>query len=273
MSQAGATRAQRRTLRRAVTAFPAVLPTCYPDIAFTTEITATTYPDHLPGYNTPVLARLIRTTLRRAAVDAAAQLDPADLPGARDALADHLAGPRPLAGHPDRILRAEVTVVLDQAATEATAAVMRARRNQGLEDTVFLQAARARALALADPAILAAALTMPGTGTWAEHLKDFKLTDESSRTDFTKALAGLSQLLATARKPSTDPTDLQVLEILRTFFSRFDQLHQRRLLVTFTSDYMRTAGHGDLATDLEEALNFHTGAEPTEETDRPEPVG
>ncbi|MFE4481344.1 MULTISPECIES: hypothetical protein [Streptomycetaceae] len=272
MSQPGATRAQRRALRREVTAFPAVLPTCYPDIAFTAEITATAYPDHLPGYDRPALARLIRTSLRRAAVDAAAQLDPADLPGARDALADHLAGPRPLAGYPDHVLRAEATVVLDRAATEATAAVMRARQNQGVEDAVFLQAARARALALADPAILAAALTMPDTGTWADHLKDFKLTDEDSRTHFTKALAGLSQLLATARKPSTDPTDLQVLEILRTFFSRFDQLHQRRLLVTFTSDYMRTAGHGDLATELEEALDIHDGAESAEEADRPEPA-
>ncbi|MFJ8476479.1 hypothetical protein [Kitasatospora sp. NPDC094011] len=256
-----------------MTAFPAVLPTQYPDIAFTAEITATTYPDQLPGHDTAGLARLVRATLRRAAVDAAARLDPADLPGAQDALAEHLAGCRPLPGHPDVILQAQITAVLDPTATEATAVLMRARRSQALEDTVFLQAARARAHALADPAILAAALTMPGTGTWAEHLKDFKLTDESARTNFIKALTNLSQLLATARAPATGPADLQFLEILRTFFSRFEQLHQRRMLLAFTSDYMRKAGHRDLADGLDALLEPPGPADPAEGSGLSEPAG
>ncbi|MEV7020614.1 hypothetical protein [Kitasatospora sp. NPDC093558] len=255
-----------------MTAFPAVLPTQYPAIAFTAEITATTYPEQLPGHGTAALARLIRTTLRRAAVDAAARLDPADLPGAQDALAEHLAGCRPLPGNPDVILQAQITTALDPTATEATAVLIRARRSQALEDTVFLQAARARAHALADPAILAVALTMPDTETWAEHLKDFKLTDESARINFTKALTNLSQLLSTARAPATGPADLQFLEILRTFFSRFDQLHQRRMLLAFTSDYMRKAGHRDLADDLDALAGPPGPAAPAEGTDLLEPA-
>ncbi|WP_158702325.1 hypothetical protein [Kitasatospora sp. MMS16-BH015] len=121
-----------------------------------------------------------------------------------------------------------------------------------MEDAVFLQAVRARARALADPAVLAAALTMPEVGPWADLVKDFKLTDDGGRKQFAGALTHLSQLLATARAPSHEPSDRQVLEIMRTFFSRFQSSHQQRALVTFTADYMRALGHPDLATQLEQ---------------------
>ncbi|MFF0294369.1 hypothetical protein ACFYST_23695 [Kitasatospora sp. NPDC004614] len=251
MSREQPTRAQRRTLRREVTAFPAILPSRYPDIAFSARITATTYPVHIPGHDHSALARLVRGTLRRAAADVASQLHPADLPGAQDALADNLAGPRPMAGHPGHDLGAGITITLDSGAAAATDRLVQACRQQQLEDTVFLQAARARARALADPAVLGAALTMPAAGPWADLVKDFKLTDKGVREELFGALTHLSQFLATVRAPSHDPSDRQVLEIMRTFFSRFEHTHQRRFLISFTSRYLRAVGQPDLADQLE----------------------
>ncbi|MFB7949141.1 hypothetical protein ACFC6L_29990 [Kitasatospora phosalacinea] len=245
-----------------MTAFPAMLPSRYPEIAFTATITATAYPDRLPPLDVPALARLIRMTLRRAAQDAAARLDPADLPGALDILADHLARPRPLHGSLDHALRADVTVTLETAAAEATAQLVRARCLQRVEDTVFHQRAASRARTLADPAILAASLTLPDTSAWAAHLKDLKLTEEASRTQFTTALTSVAQLLGSARTTGDDPLDLQVLEILRSFLASFESRHQRKILITVLSDFMRAADRSRLATDLEQAADVEDRTTP-----------
>ncbi len=231
-------RTQRRVLRREVTAFPAVLPTRLPGIRFTASITATVYPEYLPTRTVPELAHLVRTTLRAATSEIASRLDPTDLPGAREMCDEYLGRPRLMLGAPAESVQGSVHLGLDQGARSALQAIAEAQQHQTIQDLVFLQHARAKAAALADPAVLLASRVSEGG-------------DLSGALPDTGALKATAAVFATLRSGPDEPIEYQVTEILRSFLGSFERHDQKQLMLTVLASAMRAVKQNEHAQAVE----------------------
>lgn len=245
MSVDGPTRAERRGLRGGITGFSAVLPSRAPGIHFTATITATVYPECLPALDWSDTARLVRVTLRTAAADVARRRDPADLPGAQDACAHHLAQLHDLPGPHRGAVRGFIDLGLDEDAVAAVSTLTTARQQQGVRDAVLLLQLRSRANALTDPALLAASVGLQGEGL-------FEVTSDVA------ALKKRAALFENLRSAEDDPVEYRMLEIVRSFLGTFERHDQKQMLITVLASAMRAAKQGEHATAMEELARDDT---------------
>ncbi|MBB4924594.1 hypothetical protein [Kitasatospora kifunensis] len=227
-----------------MTDFAAVLPSRHSGIRFAATITAASYPEHLPPHDGAALARLVRTTLRAVAADISRRRDPVDLPGAQDECAYHLARSHDLPGHPGTGVKGAIRLTLDEGNQAAVKAVLEAQRQQTIRDVVFEQETRTRAGVLSDPALLLASRSV-ADGTPSAVLPDQTAVERQA-------------LLFKALRTDDDPLEYQVLGVVRSFLSSFEENHQKLMLVTALASGMRKLD-GDEHADALEALAAERG--------------
>ncbi len=238
----------RRRLRRLTTAFEATLPSRVPGISFTAVLTAV----HLPRVDAvdqvEPLALALRSTLRRAAAEIAAQQDPADVPVAEDACRASLLGQLAVADNSRATVSGHVTLGLDGAAESAVIALRLAQQEQYRRDIVTDQRLHAFARLCGDPAlVLARILESNGHMT----------ADSAAGTAAEETALAFRQLV----QGSDESLEGALLSQLRSFFASFPREEQKRFLVVMVASMFRAAKEPDRAAAVE-ALTASMAGDP-----------
>lgn len=228
-----------------LTNFPACLPSKRTGIYFSADITATVTADLPETYDAEALSDAIRLELRGAAADAAKGCDPIDLPAARDTCARHLRTPRRLPIEPKTEFQARITLSLSPDDHAAVEELLADGRRQSIEQAHLHRRIRSFATELAQPAqFLAWWLSQPGA------------LDRTVPADL--QISAFTNMLKTYPHHHDEPTEYQVLELLRTFVASFPEASQKHLLLSVMAGSMRTAQRPHLADLVEELLSNHT---------------
>ncbi|MGA5008006.1 hypothetical protein ACPCDX_23810 [Streptomyces koyangensis] len=204
------------------------LATRHGGIAFTARITPLLDSD--PPYpDLEDAAWQIRKRLRAAALDFAAECDPADLDHAKAAFAHLMNQRRSLPTTPPLTFRARGTLKLLADDAKAVHALLTAQRAQAVQEALRLQEVHALAQHMADPA---AVLTR-----WLEDQQGLPDTLPGE-----KEVQNITDAFARCRPHGERAVEHHALDLIRDFLSSFPDQPQKHMLYTILAQGMRHAG-------------------------------